>query len=112
MLGIISDTKHRTSYVVAGVNPAPTDGSQPDLIIIEKDHQGRAHSTRAFNTETAEHFNAWLTGFETQLSQMTQVNFDFFIHALFLLFKDDIEKKISEKDQGLPDDFWDGQADD
>ena len=100
---------HRATDILCRTycNPAPTNGSQPDLIVIHKDNQGRAHSTRAFNTETAEHFNAWLTGFEGQLSQMTDVTFDFFLHSLFLLFKDDTEKKIKRQDQDLPDDFWD-----
>lgn len=104
---------HRASDILCRLwcNPAPTNGSQPDLVIVEKDIHGQPHSTRAFNTETAEHFNAWLTGFETQLSQMSQVNFDFFLHSLFLLFKDDVEKRISKRRQELGDDFWEENED-
>ncbi|KAJ6626086.1 hypothetical protein B0H10DRAFT_2161625 [Mycena sp. CBHHK59/15] len=53
-------------------NPAPVNGSQPDLILVEED-------THAFNTETAEQLNLWLNGFESQLRQMSDVNYDLFI---------------------------------
>ena len=69
-------------------NPAPYNGSQPDLIRVETDDNGEKHITRAFNTETAEQLNSWLDGFEAQLHQMTDVNYDLFIHVLFLLFKE------------------------
>ncbi|KAF9470353.1 hypothetical protein BDN70DRAFT_909533 [Pholiota conissans] len=103
---------HRATDILCRLwcNPAPTNGSQPDLIIVSKDTQGTPHSTRAFNTETAEHFNSWLNGFETQLSQMTDINFDFFMHSLFLIFKEDVEKKIQKRNQELPDEFWDENA--
>jgi hypothetical protein len=42
-------------------NPAPRDGTQPDLIKVVKDRNRSKHSTRAFNTETAEQFNAFLS---------------------------------------------------
>ncbi|KAJ7585586.1 hypothetical protein C8J56DRAFT_1052899 [Mycena floridula] len=88
-------------------NPAPTDGSQPDLIISQKDDQGRVHATRAFNTETAEQFNAWLDHFGAQLKQMTARNYDVFVHVLFLLYKEMREKEISAKGQELTKEFWD-----
>jgi hypothetical protein len=83
-------------------NPAPADGSQPDLVVSQTDGTGRVHQTRAFNTETAEHFNSWLAGFESQLRQMTDFNFDFFVHALMLLYAENREAKA----QKLDDDFW------
>ncbi|KAF9471637.1 hypothetical protein BDN70DRAFT_926075 [Pholiota conissans] len=100
---------HRATDILCRLwcNPAPTNGSQPDLIVVKQDSQGQTHSTRAFNTETAEHFNSWLTGFESQLSQMSDINFDFFMHSLFLLFKEDIEKRIQAKGQELSSEFWD-----
>ncbi|KAJ7937837.1 hypothetical protein B0H13DRAFT_1465837, partial [Mycena leptocephala] len=78
---------HRDSDVLcrAWCNPAPTDGSQPDLISVSIDDNGRTHTTRAFNTETAEQLNAWLNGYEAQLRQMSAVNYDFAIHVLMLL---------------------------
>lgn len=100
---------HRTTDVLCRLwcNPAPTDGSQPDLIVVEEDEQGQKHATRAFNTETAEQLNSWLDGFEAQLRQMTDKNFDFFIHVLFLLFKEETEQRIAKKKRELPGDFWD-----
>ncbi|KAJ7697350.1 hypothetical protein B0H17DRAFT_1158477 [Mycena rosella] len=53
---------------------APTNGSQPDLVTVEVDDTGRTHTTRAFNTETAEQLNAWMGGFEAQLRQMSATN--------------------------------------
>lgn len=88
-------------------NPAPTNGSQPDLVRTEVDNNGQTHATRAFNTETAEQLNAWLDGFESQLRQMTAVNFDIFMHVLFMLFKEEVEKRIREKKIELPENFWD-----
>ncbi|KAF8517643.1 hypothetical protein JB92DRAFT_3082589 [Gautieria morchelliformis] len=46
-------------------NPAPFNGSQPDLVILERDGTGQMHASRAFNTEVAEQFNAWMDGFES-----------------------------------------------
>jgi len=38
---------------------------------------------------------------------MTDVNFNFFIHVLFLLFKELTEERIAKKKQELPDELWD-----
>ncbi|KAK4702222.1 hypothetical protein P7C70_g4002, partial [Phenoliferia sp. Uapishka_3] len=42
-------------------NPAPLDGSQPNLVVTDPDNPGRL--LRAFNTEAAEQLNAWIVGF-------------------------------------------------
>ncbi|GJE96350.1 hypothetical protein PsYK624_125450 [Phanerochaete sordida] len=99
---------HRSTDILCRLwcNPAPTNGAQPDLVRVERDAQGRAHQTRAFNTETAEQFNAWLKGYEAPLRNMTDVNFDLFMHSLFLLFAEDIQKRISRKDRALDAEFW------
>jgi len=55
------------------------------------------HSTHAFNTETAEQFNSWMDGYEAQLCQMTDVNFDFFISSVLLLYKEVLEGKMADK---------------
>ena len=41
------------------------------------------------------------------MRQMTDVNFDMLVHALFLLFKEDVEERIKRKSSQLPDKFWD-----
>ncbi|KAF7358344.1 hypothetical protein MVEN_00884000 [Mycena venus] len=88
-------------------NPAPADGSQPDLVLTEEDDNGQVHQTRAFNTETAEQLNSWLNGFESQLRQMSDVNYDFFIHVLMLIYAETMEKRIQLKEMELTEEFWD-----
>lgn len=75
-------------------NPAPADGSQPDLVILKKDANGVIHSVRAFNLETAEQLNSWLNPFEGPMKQMSNIRFDFTFHALMLLYKEDAEDRI------------------
>jgi hypothetical protein len=48
-------------------NPAPTDGSAPNLVGQKVDENGVVHDVREFNTQTCEQLNAWLGGFETIL---------------------------------------------
>ncbi|KAJ6479635.1 hypothetical protein C8R45DRAFT_1054414 [Mycena sanguinolenta] len=100
---------HRATDVLCRTrcNPAPMDGSQPDLVLTEVDERGVIHQTRAFNTETAEQLNSWLNGFESQLQQMTDVNFDFFVHVLMLIYGEMVEKKIRSKGKELTEEFWD-----
>ena len=88
-------------------NPAPANGSQPDLVAVQQDARGIRHKVRTFNTETAEQLNAWLNNYEASLRQMTDVNFDMFVHVLFLLFKEDVEERIERKGGQLPEEFWD-----
>jgi hypothetical protein len=92
-------------------NPAPADGSQPDLLRVSEDSQGQKHLTRAFNTETAEQFNSWLDGFESQTQSMTDVMFDFFIHGLMLLYYELSVSKIQKQNAALPEDFFDAVYD-
>ncbi|KAF8209545.1 hypothetical protein K438DRAFT_1572535, partial [Mycena galopus ATCC 62051] len=55
------DVGHHATHILChlGYNPAPVNGSQPDLIPIEHNDNGVAHQTRAFNTETAEQLNSF-----------------------------------------------------
>ncbi|KAK7015964.1 hypothetical protein R3P38DRAFT_3400375 [Favolaschia claudopus] len=66
---------------------------------------GNSHSTRAFNTETAEQLNSWLSGFEPQLRQMSDVNYDFFIHVVMMLYGERVNARISKKNLELSDEF-------
>ncbi|KAM6490829.1 hypothetical protein JOM56_013698 [Amanita muscaria] len=63
-------------------NPAPLNGSAPNLVIPERDAQGQLYHRRAFNTQVCEQLNAWLGGFETILKRMSPGNFDWFLHAM------------------------------
>ncbi|KAF8212682.1 hypothetical protein K438DRAFT_1565793, partial [Mycena galopus ATCC 62051] len=99
---------HRATDVLCCLwcNPAPLNGSQPDLVLVEQDANGISHQTRAFNTETAEQLNSWLNGFESQLRQMSDVNYDFYVHVLMMVYAEKVERKVVEKKLGLSEDFW------
>ncbi|KAJ7664770.1 hypothetical protein B0H17DRAFT_951958 [Mycena rosella] len=99
---------HRASDILCRTrcNPAPMDGSQPDLILTVEDENGVVHQTRAFNTETAEQLNSWLRGFEAALQQMSDVNYDFFVHVLMMIYGETMENRIFTKGSELSDDFW------
>lgn len=99
---------HRATDILCRLwcNPAPTNGSQPDLILVETDVKGVSHQTRAFNTETAEQLNSWLSGFESQLCQMSDVNYDFFIHVPMMIYAERVDKRVSAKGLGLSEEFW------
>ncbi|KAJ7932910.1 hypothetical protein B0H13DRAFT_2227444 [Mycena leptocephala] len=109
---LIVDAWHYIGHQAADIlcrvwcNPAPTNGSQPDLISVSIDDNGRTHTTRAFNTETAEQLNAWLNGYEAQLRQMSNINYDFSVHVLMLLYKELVDKRVEKKEEGLNDEFW------
>ncbi len=48
-------------------NPAPTDGSAPNLVIPTTDKDGKPCLKRAFNTQACEQLNSWLGGYESIL---------------------------------------------
>ncbi|KAJ7717913.1 hypothetical protein DFH07DRAFT_785053 [Mycena maculata] len=72
-----------TEDVSASHGAPPANGSQPDLVIVEEDANGTTHQTRAFNS--------WLTGFESQLRQMSDVNYHFFIPVLMMIYGEQVE---------------------
>ncbi|KAJ7619674.1 hypothetical protein FB45DRAFT_1096065 [Roridomyces roridus] len=100
---------HRATDILCRLwcNPAPANGSQPDLILVETDANGTTHQTRAFNTETAEQLNSWLSGFEAQLRQMSDVNYDFVIHVLMMMYAERVVNRVQKKKLGLTEEFWD-----
>lgn len=94
-------------------NPAPADGSQPDLVILKTDDDGIIHSTRAFNTETAEQLNSWLSAYEGPMKQMSSIRFDFVFHCLMLVYKEEIEDRIQQRaDVAAGGEQGSGQEDD
>ncbi|KAK6988417.1 hypothetical protein R3P38DRAFT_3332071 [Favolaschia claudopus] len=54
------------------------------------------HTTRAL----------WLTGYEAQLRQMSDTNYDSVVHVLMLLYKESVEERVEKKQRLLTDDFW------
>ncbi|KAJ7328071.1 hypothetical protein DFH08DRAFT_967830 [Mycena albidolilacea] len=98
--------KSISKKIIARCNPAPTNGSQPDSILVEEDANEAKHQTHVFNTETAEQLDSWLNGFESQLHQMLDVNYDFFIPVLMMIYAERVKKQVDTKDLGLSDEFW------
>lgn len=78
-------------------NPAPADGSQPDLVIDRVDANGTVHRTRAFNLETAEQFNSWLDRYKSLLEQMSATSHDFVVHVLFFLYAQEVNRRIARR---------------
>jgi hypothetical protein len=76
-------------------NPAPTDGSAPNLVGQKVDKNGVVHDVREFNTQTCEQLNAWLGGFESILKRMTSKNFNWFIHVMLFYHVKHVLAKFS-----------------
>ncbi|KIM87977.1 hypothetical protein PILCRDRAFT_63011 [Piloderma croceum F 1598] len=79
-------------------NPAPLNGSAPNLVVVEHDVNGNAHYKRAFNTQACEQLNAWLGGFETILKRMTVYNFKWFLHAMLYIHTQQVMNKQRLRD--------------
>ncbi|KAF8961232.1 hypothetical protein BDZ97DRAFT_1626317, partial [Flammula alnicola] len=63
-------------------NPAPLDGSAPNLVVKDTDKNGREYFKRAFNTQACEHLNSWLGGYDSILKRMKGKNFNWFLHVM------------------------------
>src|SRR6266571_3042768 len=63
-------------------NPAPQDGSAPNLVGDRIDKNGNTVKVWEFNTEACEQLNAWLGGYESILKRMTFENFNWFLHVM------------------------------
>ncbi|TFK43027.1 hypothetical protein BDQ12DRAFT_596128, partial [Crucibulum laeve] len=60
------------------------------------DNNGNLAAKRAFNTQTCEQLNSWLGGFESILKQMTQGNFNWFIHTMLFYHTQYVIQKQQE----------------
>jgi len=78
-------------------NPAPRDGSAPNLVVLEWDDKGNPVYKRAFNTQACEQLNSWLGGFESILKRMTPGNFDWFIHAMLFHHTKQVLKRKDQR---------------
>ncbi|TFK59786.1 hypothetical protein BDN72DRAFT_780270, partial [Pluteus cervinus] len=56
-------------------NPAPDDGSAPNLLVV-KDGPNGPYLQCAYNTQACEQLNAWIGGYESILNRMTVYNFN------------------------------------
>ncbi len=64
-------------------NPAPTNGSQPNLVHPVQIPNGQVCYRQAFNTEAAEQLNVWLHKYSGQLSHMHPYHHDFLLQVMF-----------------------------
>ena len=90
---------HRTSDYICckWCNPAPLNGTAPNLVVVEYDKSGNPHYKRAFNTQACEQLNAWLGGFQVILNRMTAGNFDWFLHTMLYLHTERVILKQVQK---------------
>ena len=80
-------------------NPAPLNGSAPNLVEVVKDKHGQEHYKRAFNTQASEQLNAYIGGFEAILKRMTIGNFNWFLHTMLFVHTERVIQK--QKVKGL-----------
>jgi len=78
-------------------NPAPSDGSAPNLVGKQIDQNGNVQYYREFNTETCEQLKAWLGGFESILKRMTIQNFNWFLPVMLFYYSKHVLSRIAKK---------------
>ncbi|KDR65567.1 hypothetical protein GALMADRAFT_81732, partial [Galerina marginata CBS 339.88] len=76
-------------------NPAPTDGSAPNLATEVSD--GSTYDKQAFNTQACEQLNAWLGGFDSILKRMTPQNYNWFIHSMLTYYTSKVLARQAKK---------------
>ena len=84
-------------------NPAPTDGSAPNLVVSTIDKDGNPCFKHAFNTQACEQLNSWLGGYESILKHMTPGNFNWFLHTMLYYHTKHVlrkQKLQKEKEEG------------
>jgi len=85
-------------------NPAPLDGSAPNLVIEAEADDGTKYLKRAFNTQACEQLNGWLGGFDSILRRMTQTNFNWFLHVMLFYYTRNVLNKQEENSPEEEDD--------
>jgi hypothetical protein len=99
----IVDSYHYTNHEVTDelcrkwCNPAPTNGSAPNLVVVAHDKSGKPYYKRAFNTQACEQLNSWLGGFESILKCMKPGNFNWFLHTMLFYHTQQVLAKAEEK---------------
>ena len=92
-------------------NPAPLNGTAPNLVITERSVDGQLYNKCAFNTQASEQLNAWLGGFETILKRMTAGSFNWFLHTMLfyhtrqVIHKQSLKKRDNDEEEEENDDF-------
>jgi hypothetical protein len=85
-------------------NPAPMDGSAPNLVVVERNPNGQLYYKHAFNTQACEQLNAWLGGFEQILKRMTPHNFNWFLHTMLVYHTRSVIKKKEQRERDVEGD--------
>ncbi len=91
-------------------NPAPMNGSAPNLVIAGRTAEGELYYKRAFNTQACEQLNAWLGGYEQILKRMTSGNFNWFLHTMLFYHTRHVINNQSKQERSGPQ--VDGDDDD
>jgi len=92
-------------------NPAPLDGSAPNLVTLNYDKHGKPYYKRAFNTQACEQLNAWLGGFESIMRKMTVGNFNWFLHTMLFYHTQRVLEKQEKQKKSSFDDSSDDSTD-
>ena len=58
-----------------------------------------------FNMQACEQLNGWLGGFESILKQMTQTNFNWFLHVMLFYYTQNVLNKQAEDSPEEEDDL-------
>ena len=101
----IVDAYHYNNHAISDIlcrtwcNPALTDGSAPNLVIMARDKSGKFYWKHAFNTQACEQLNSWLGGFESILKCMTVGNFDRFLHTMLFYHTRYVIEKQQRKEE-------------
>jgi hypothetical protein len=90
---------HRTTDYLCRkwCNPAPLNGSAPNLVTVAQDKNGQPYLKRAFNTQACEQLNAWVGGFESIIKRMTTGNFNWYLHTMLFYHTAFVLKKQARK---------------
>ena len=89
---------HTTDYLCRTYcNPAPLNGSAPNLVEVVEDKSGQSHYKQAFNTQASEQLNACIGGFEAILKRMTAGNFNWFLHTMLFIHTERVIQKQRQK---------------
>ncbi|KAF8872970.1 hypothetical protein CPB84DRAFT_1818021 [Gymnopilus junonius] len=78
-------------------NPAPMNGSAPNLVITDVDKNGDEYLKCAFNTQACEQLNAWLGGFDSIVKRMKSGNFNWFLHSMLFYHTNQVIQKQEQK---------------
>jgi hypothetical protein len=112
------DSYHYTNHSADDIlcrtwcNPAPTDGSAPNLVIPAIDNRGQPCLKRAFNTQACEQLNSWLGGFESILKCMVPGNFNWFLHTMLFYHTRNVLEKQNKKRNNDEDESEENESED